>query len=42
MNIVQTKFFNSQFEKLRKKFPKILNDFDVFQKNINLEPFSNL
>ena len=42
MNIIQTKFFNNQFEKLRKKFPKILNDFDVFQKNIDLEPFSDL
>jgi hypothetical protein len=42
MNIIQNKFFNLQFEKLRKKFPKILNDFDIFVKNIEIEPFSKL
>jgi len=42
MNIIQTKFFNNQFEKLRKKYPRILNDFDIFKNNINLEPFSDL
>ena len=42
MNIIQNEFFNSQFEKLRKRFPKILSDFDIFVKNIEIEPFSKL
>ena len=42
MNIIQTDFFNSQFEKLKKKYPKIINDFDLFKNNLKLEPFSDL
>jgi mRNA-degrading endonuclease RelE of RelBE toxin-antitoxin system len=42
MNIIKTNFFNSQFNKLKKKFPKILNDLDFFEKNIQFEPYSNL
>ena len=42
MNIIKSNFFNSQFEKLKKKYPKIINDLDIFEKNIQLEPFSDL
>ncbi len=42
MNIIRTKFFNSQFNKLKRKFPKIVNDIDIFERNINIEPYSDL
>jgi len=42
MNIIKTDFFQQQFDKLKRKYPKMLGDYSAFVKNIKLEPFSNL
>jgi len=42
MNILKTKYFQNQVNKLLKKFPKLKYDLQFFEKNISIEPFSNL
>ncbi len=42
MNIIKSTFFNKQFKKLIKKFPKLVYDLEDFKNNINLEPYSDL
>lgn len=42
MKFIKTNSFVSQLNDLSKKYPKVFLDFSYFEKNISLEPFSDL